>query len=55
MIKKLKPYKADFKSFDVGRYEWVIEDVKSPITKAPVYRLKKENIGKSGQSSSYNL
>lgn len=40
--KKIATYKADFKYFDVGRYEWVIEDVKSPITKTPVYRLKKK-------------
>ena len=40
--KKIATYKADFKYFDVERNKFVIEDVKSPITKTPVYRLKKK-------------
>ena len=40
--KKIAFYKADFKYFDIGRYEWIVDDVKSPATKTPVYRLKKK-------------
>ena len=40
--KKIATYIADFKYFDVGRFEWIIEDVKSSATKTPVYRLKKK-------------
>jgi len=40
--KKVATYKADFKYFDVGSFKWIIEDVKSPATKTPVYRLKKK-------------
>ena len=40
--KKIATYIADFKYFDVGRFQWVVEDVKSKATKTPVYRLKKK-------------
>ena len=40
--KKIATYIADFKYFDIGTFQWVIEDVKSKATKTPVYRLKKK-------------
>ena len=40
--KKIATYTADFRYFDIANYKWVVEDVKSPITKTPVYRLKKK-------------
>ena len=40
--KKIATYKADFKYFDLTKFEWIVEDVKSPATKTPVYRLKKK-------------
>lgn len=40
--KKIGNYIGDFKYFDIEKLEYVIEDVKSPITKTPIYRLKKK-------------
>jgi len=41
--KEICSYKADFKYFDCEKKEWVVEDVKSPITaKLPLYRIKKK-------------
>ena len=35
-------YRADFSYFDIEANEYVTEDIKSPITKTPVYMLKKK-------------
>lgn len=36
-------YIADFKYFDIEKGKWIVEDVKSPITrKNDLYRLKKK-------------
>ena len=40
--KKVATYISDFRYYDIQKSEWVIEDVKSKITKTPVYRLKKK-------------
>ena len=39
---KICKYIADFRYFDVATQTWVVEDVKSPASKTPVYRLKKK-------------
>jgi hypothetical protein len=40
--KKIGNYIGDFRYFDIEKLEFIIEDVKSPITKTPTYRLKKK-------------
>ena len=39
---KVSSYIADFRYFDVGKHQWIVEDVKSKATKTPLYRLKKK-------------
>lgn len=39
---KIGDYIGDFKYRESVTGDWVIEDVKSPYTKTPVYRLKKK-------------
>ena len=39
---KLGFYRADFRYEDVATGESILEDVKSPATKTPVYQLKKK-------------
>ena len=39
---KVASYIADFRYFDTEKKQWIVEDVKSPVSKTPVYRLKKK-------------
>lgn len=39
---KVGRYVADFRYLDLSNNETIVEDVKSPATKTPVYRLKKK-------------
>ena len=39
---KVCKYVADFRYFNIATQEWIVEDVKSPASKTPVYRLKKK-------------
>jgi|TARA_S200002703_G_scaffold156751_1_gene163044 hypothetical protein len=40
--KKIGNYIGDFKYFDIDKLEFILEDVKSPITKTSTYKLKKK-------------
>jgi hypothetical protein len=42
MTTKIGFYKADFRYEEVATSAVVVEDVKSPVTKTAVYRLKKK-------------
>jgi hypothetical protein len=39
--KSVGVYRADFRYYDTREGKWIVEDVKAPITRTPVYRLKK--------------
>tara|TARA_Y100001972_G_scaffold103991_1_gene130667 strand:+ start:400 stop:735 length:336 start_codon:yes stop_codon:yes gene_type:complete len=40
--KNIGNYIGDFKYFDLKSKKYILEDVKSPITKTPLYNLKKK-------------
>ena len=40
--KKVSTYISDFRYYDMQKSEWIVEDVKSKITKTSTYRLKKK-------------
>lgn len=42
VIEKECAYFADFYYHDLKADEWVVEDTKSPITRTPVYKVKKK-------------
>ena len=46
---KVCSYIADFRYFDIGKHEWVVEDVKSTETKTPLYKLKKKLLARQLQ------
>lgn len=44
IITTIGKYSADFRYFDYSSNTWVIEDVKSPPTKTPIYRWKVKHL-----------